>query len=141
MQGFGYAERLDLTVAPWKITIGELQWGRFLSATDSLVWIRTGGAQRTTIAVHNGQDVRLSHIEPESVRLESGPALELDCGRTLRTGRLSDTVLPAAPVLERFFPRSILNLRETKWCSHATLTTKDRTSTGWAIHEVVEWPV
>jgi len=138
--GLGYGERLDLTVPPWKLQIGELHWGHFLSVDDSLVWIRIKGLFPTIVALHNGHDVTVDHVDASKIRFESGATLDLERHQTLRTGRLCDTVLPAAPVLEKFFPRSILNLRETKWCSHGTLDGLEHRSTGWAIHEVIEWP-
>ncbi len=141
LEGLGYVERLEMSTPPWKLSIGELHWGRFLSASDSLIWIRTHGPSPTTIAMHNGHDEKIAHIGAHNVCLDSGLTLELNPRHTLRNGRLSDTVLPAAPILERFFPHSILNIRETKWCSQGRLTTKQQSSTGWAIHEVVEWPV
>jgi hypothetical protein len=36
LTGWGYSERVHVTVPPWAIPIQQLNWGRFLSDTDSL---------------------------------------------------------------------------------------------------------
>jgi len=100
--GLGYVERLDLTVPPWQLNIDHLHWGRFLSVDDSLVWIRTQGLSPTTIALHNGRDVTVDHLDANKIRFKSGSTLDLERHQTLRAGRLCDTVLPAAPVLAAF---------------------------------------
>ncbi len=140
LRGLGYAERLDLTVPPWKLPLTELHWGRFLSADDSLVWIDWRGHHQATVMVHNGRDVNSQAIGTDEIRFAPSSSLALDRRHTLRSGCLSETVLPAAPILNRFFPHNLFNIRETKWCSAGTLTAPDHASTGWAIHEIVEWP-
>ncbi len=140
LHGLGYAERLELTIPPWKLPLSELHWGRFLSPDDSLIWIDWRGQHQSTIVIHNGQDVQPEYISAAEVRFRPNSSLGLDQRHNLRTGRLADTVAPYASVLSRFFPRSLFGIRESKWCSSATFTTPDHGSKGWAIHEVVEWP-
>jgi hypothetical protein len=140
LRGLGYAERLDLTIPPWKLPLHELHWGRFLSPEDSLVWIDWRGQHQTTVLIHNGRDVHPEHIGADEIRFEPASTLTLDRRHILRTGHLGQTVLPAAPALNRFFPRNVFNIRETKWCSVGKLTAPDHASAGWAIHEIVEWP-
>jgi hypothetical protein len=138
--GLGYVERLDLTVRPWRLPLNELHWGRFLSPDDALVWIDWRGSHEATVVIHNGRDIHADQICAEQLRFAPDSTLALDRRHTLRSGQLDDTVLPAAPVLARFFPRNLFGIRETKWCSRGTLTTPDHASTGWAIHEIVGWP-
>jgi hypothetical protein len=133
--GWGYVERLDLTIRPWQLPLDELLWGRFGSGDGGVVWIRWRGQEPRTIILFNGAPVE-GEITDEAVRWDGGE-LHLDPGRTLRRGRLGSTVLSAAPLLRRLAPRMIRNLREHKILSRAELRTRDGTGTGWAIHEVV----
>lgn len=138
--GLGYAERLDLSIPPWKLPLNELHWGRFLSPDDSLVWIDWRGQHQTRVLIHNGHDVHPEFISADEIRFADDSTLTLDHRHTLRTGHLRETILPTTPALNRFFPRNIFNICETKWCSVGKLTAPDHASTGWAIHEIVEWP-
>jgi hypothetical protein len=65
--------------------------------------------------------------------------LHIEPGIPLRSGRLGSTVLPHVPALGKLFPHSFFNVEERKWRSWGTLTTRDRSSSGWVIHEVVQW--
>src|SRR5450759_1984877 len=38
-RGLGYAEHLRITIAPWKLPIRTLRWGRFLTPNTTLIWI------------------------------------------------------------------------------------------------------
>ena len=49
MQGWGYAEEVRLTIAPWKLPIKRLRWGRFVNATDAVVWIDWEGSHATRV--------------------------------------------------------------------------------------------
>jgi hypothetical protein len=140
LSGLGYVERLDLTIPPWKLPLTELHWGRFLSAHDSVIWIDWRGAHQITVLIQNGHEVIPENINASEVCFTPASTLNLDRRQTLRTGRLGNTVAASAPILNRFFPERLLNIRETKWSSLGSLTAPDHASTGWAIHEVVEWP-
>ncbi len=129
LAGLGYAERLTLTRAPWSLGIAELRWGRFLSATDWLVWIHLTGEHSKAITIHNGR-----HVEADA--LES---LELTDSRVLRDGALGQTALSIVPGADGLFPASVLGIEETKWRSRGVLRREGRAAEGWAIHEVVRW--
>lgn len=123
LHGLGYAEHLTLTVPPWRLGIKELRWGRFLSETDSLVWIDALPAPRG-LRWHNG------------VRGGDELKLEIQDRAVLRQGALAETALSIIPNVRKLFPKSVLGLGESKWLSRATYAGRE----GWAIHEVVEWP-
>jgi len=53
--GFGYAEHLNMTIAPWKLPIRTLRWGRFAAASDWIVWIDWLGEFTRRIVYWNGQ--------------------------------------------------------------------------------------
>ena len=140
-EGWGYAEHLRLTVAPWKLPIRRLRWGRFVNATDALVWIDWSGPYSRREMFWNGRSVEAEAIGDSEIVLDGGGVLSLDCGVVLRNGALGVTVLAVIPNLERMFPDSILRMRECKWLSRAVLRQPGfPDSVGMAIHEVVEWP-
>lgn len=129
-----------MTLAPWKLPIQELRWGRFLSDSDSLVWIDWKGSYSCRIVLQNGILGRATTIDEDEVRLNRHGGLRLAPGDVLRKGGLGETALSVIPGLSRLFPRKILEARECKWRSRAELRHGDSSSSGWAIHEVVTWP-
>lgn len=140
--GLGYAERLRLTVAPWKLPIRRLRWGRFVSATDAMVWIDWSGEYAMRVVYANGVRVGAERVSGDEVVLEGGAgALRLERGEVIREGELGQTALAVFPGLRRMFPASVLMMRECKWVSRAVLSRAGQAEVaGWAIHEVVEWP-
>lgn len=140
VQGLGYVERLEMTLPPWKLPIHELRWGRFLSASDSLVWIDWKGSYSCRIVLHNGCSTRATNIDDGEIALTGNGRLRIDAGDLLRKGALGETALAIIPGLRRLFPSKILNVQECKWRSRAELRCADSLSSGWAIHEVVKWP-
>ena len=140
--GRGYVEHLQLTVPPWRLPIRELRWGRFLSDSDSLVWIDWLGDHTKRIVYRNGARVEAREIGEERIVLDHPPdVLRFESAAPLREGRLGATALAAIPGVHSLFPAGILNVRERKWLSRASLTRQGGTaSAGMAVHEVVEWP-
>jgi hypothetical protein len=144
--GLGYAECLTLTVPPWRLPMHQLRWGRFVSAESSLAWIDWQGPYSTSFAVLNGRRIALDSATENSIAT-SDANLQIEPGVSLRSGRLGETILPAARSLGRFFPRNLFDVQEDKWKSRGTLAVKEdkskheseRTSSGWVIHEIVQW--
>jgi hypothetical protein len=136
-RGLGYAECLTLTIAPWQLPMRELRWGRFLSADDSMVWIDWQGEHNFRFAFHNGRVCIPATITDSAIESCTG-ALQLDRGLSLRSGRLGDTVLRSAPAL-RLLPSSLFGIVEQKWRSRGKLNRPEGCSSGWSIHEVVQW--
>ncbi len=140
ISGLGYAECLTLSVLPWQLPLTSLNWGRYLSPEDAVVWIDWQGPEKKHAVVHNGEEHHASSItESEIVFAEAGVRLELDRGLVLRQGRLGDTVFPGLSRLASLLPRSMLSVNECKWRSRGALRTATGGSSGWAIHEVVKW--
>jgi len=141
IEGWGYAERLRLTLPPWRLPIRRLRWGRFVNATDALVWIDWSGPYSKTAVYLNGSEASACQIGDSEVALEGGAVLSLDCGKVLREGMLGSTALKVIPNLDRVFQHSVLNMHECKWLSNAVFRRPGQPdSTGMSIHEVVEWP-
>ncbi len=142
IRGWGYVERLRLSLAPWRLPIRRLRWGRFINDSDALVWIDWRGPYNRRVVYYNGAAVRAQSIGDAGIELHNGEAmLSLEASTPLREGRLGATALAVIPHVERLFPATILNVQERKWLSRAVLRRPDcPESTGIAIHEVVEWP-
>ena len=141
-RGWGYVEHLSLTLPPWQLPIKRLRWGRFVNATDAMVWIDWEGAHATRVVYLNGAPCSAITIDETRVVLEADRGtLQLQDSIVIRDGQLGSTALAVIPHLERIFPASILRVRECKWLSTAVLRRPGLPdATGTAIHEVVEWP-
>ena len=139
--GLGYIEHLTMTIAPWKIPIQHLRWGRFCSASDWAVWIDWQGEFSKRILYLNGKSVSASTIEDEQITFDEGSRLLMDRSLTLRKGPLGTTALSSIPGVSKTFPARLLQVNECKWRSRARLECPGRSAIeGWAIHEIVSWP-
>lgn len=140
LSGSGYIERLEMTIPPWQLPIKELHWGRFVTETDSIVWIDWRGSAPLRLALHNGVDIRCESISDTAVLTDAG-VLHLDKSVMLRGGPLISSVFSKTPVIRSVFPRSILGTEEYKWLSKATMKHGDRSLVnGFSIHEIVRFP-
>ncbi|MDR2189027.1 MAG: hypothetical protein LBE62_13455 [Azonexus sp.] len=144
IEGSGYAEHLLLTIPPWQLPIKDLHWGRFHSATDSLVWIKWLGEQPLDLTLHNGVALDApSEISADHVRVQP-LTLTLSDTRELCVGRIATTALWPLRKIISAFPSSILNLHESKWISAGTLhhdaVSSGMPECGYALHEHVIFP-
>lgn len=136
LNGLGYAEELEMTVAPWALPFEELRWGRFVNERRSVVWIDwRGGLDRRWVWA-DGTAVEASVVDRDRV-VWPGAAVEIAPGREWRHGRVGRTV---AGALAACLPRRVSHAVETKWISRAILRTDQAAAeTGWVIHEFVRW--
>jgi len=139
IRGFGYLERLEMTIAPWKLPIDELLWGRFLSDTTSLVWIDWRGPQNRRVLLYNGEKIDAGEIPESGIAASSGGKLSFSGSVVLREGKLGTVALAALSAIKSSLPSRILNVEEHKWRSRGHWLSS-QPSEGWAIHEVVKWP-
>ena len=139
--GLGYVEHLTMTVAPWKIPIQNLRWGRFGSASDWIVWIDWQGEFSKKILYRNGRSVSASTLDDQQITFDDGSRLTMDRSLILRNGPLETTALSSIPGVSKIFPVRLLQVKERKWRSRAKLECPGRSPVeGWAIHEIVSWP-
>lgn len=139
--GYGYVEHVRMTIAPWRLPISSLRWGRIATRDDAIVWIQWRGGFETTIVHANGDRLAASQLDDARVALADETTIQLDRRQVLRSGALRSTVLPSIPVLRDLAPFRLLTMRERKWLSRAVITGPRRVPTEtWAIHELVTFP-
>jgi len=139
--GLGYAEHLRMTIAPWRLPIRTLRWGRFSTGSDWIVWIDWLGDFTRRIVYRNGQVAPASLLEDGQIKFDDGTRLIMDRSLVLRDGPLGSAALSAIPGIRKTFPARLLNVNECKWRSRACLRRPGASTVeGWAIHERVEWP-
>jgi hypothetical protein len=136
--GAGYAERLVLTLPPWRLPISELRWGRWScsSSRRSVVWIDWRGPRPLTLVLVDGQPARDARVEDDRVLFDAG-VLQLAGTQTLHARSLGDIVGGLGPLAVRL-PASWRALEDRKARSVGTLGAGRET--GWAIHEIVRFP-
>jgi hypothetical protein len=141
LSGLGYAERLSISLAPWKLPIEELRWGRWIANAGgrSMVWIDWRGAHPLTAVFVDG--ARSPSAVVTDGRIAAGDAvLTLPEGPTLLQRSVRDVVGGSGP-LSRLLPPAWLNVRDCKRMSPGTFEAAGSPpETGWAIHEHVRFP-
>ena len=142
LRGLGYAEHIAISIAPWHLPIEELRWGRFLSESDSLVWIDWRGPHPLRLVLENGVEARSAQevTDGEIVFDEGRRILKLEESAVLREGALINTAFSVIPGIGKILPLRSLNTYECKWRSRGFLNGRSAAvGEGWAIHEIVRW--
>jgi hypothetical protein len=140
VSGRGYAERLVMTVAPWRLGIERLWWGRFCGDRHSLVWIVWEGARPLRVALLDGHDAELHTVGVEDVALAS-VRLRLSGHRVLVDQILGTGALAGMPLRRRIAPVKFLAGRERKWLADGALESAGAVmDRGTVVFETVTWP-
>src|ERR1035441_10455134 len=109
ISGLGYAEHVRMTIAPWKLPIRTLRWGRFLTPHTTLIWIDWQGPFTTRLVFLNGQRVLAETLDDGGTRAHCRA-----CARML--SMLWGTLCGAPPgMTARIAPKP--------WASRAKLST------------------
>ena len=141
LSGLGYAERLVVVGAPWRLPIEELRWGRWIARTGdhSVVWIDWRGTHPLTEVFVDGEQSRPAAVGDH--RIAAGDAaLSLSDGRALLHRSVGDVVGSLGP-LRRLVPAAWLDVRDSKHVSQGTFDAAGTPrETGWAISEYVKFP-
>jgi hypothetical protein len=141
LAGRGYAERVEMTVLPWRLPIDQLRWGRWISDDGgrSLIWIDwTGPLPRTDVFLH-GQPQAGPTVFDDRIEAD-GQSLGLSDRRTLHSRPLASALAGLAHVLS-MLPSSWCGVEDTKRVSRARLDRPGAPPTaGWCIDEVVRFP-
>jgi len=140
LQGMGYAEMIEFTISPWEFDVDEMLWGRFVSETDSIVWIEWKGNCAFKLIIHNGIEIANGQVTSSRIDLTAGLALLLNESVLLRKGSLGETYLASLPLLRPMVPAGVANIFERKWLSRGRLSRGDVcVSSGWVVHERVQF--
>ncbi|MCK6476386.1 MAG: hypothetical protein L6Q35_06105 [Phycisphaerales bacterium] len=147
--GEGYVEQLEMTVAPWKLPVRSLRWGRAIAGGVSAVWIQWEGPCPRSDAWVNGIHDAHAVIGDDEIAacgvrigLGKGAGGGLGVRRVVREGALGATALSGITALRAVVPAAMLDASEIKWVSRARARgeVKGRAveGEGWAVHERVE---
>lgn len=136
IEGTGYAERLELTVLPWRIPADEIRWGRFLAAETSIVWIDWRGEHPQRLVFHDGHLTPAASISDEGLSFGSGLHLSLDNRRVVNADVLGGLLAPLEVLRPLVTP--IAHTHQTRWLSHGQLRgSAGVCALGWSLHELV----
>lgn len=134
LDGIGYAEQLESTIAPWALPLSTLRWGRWSSSAHSVVWIVWEGAQPLHLVWIDGALTRGATVGASAVSVDDAPVLSLEAGRVITDASVGEQLTSLRPL--RSLVDRVAGSRQTRWVSRGTW--RDG-SAGWAIHEVVHW--
>lgn len=111
IRGNGYAELLQLDIAPWELPIDELLWGH----GESITWIEWRGAHPLTLTLVDG------------VRGERTSRPHIESSRVIRDATLAESLKISGLLL----PKRIATAREEKRIGHS--------DDGWVVYETVRF--
>ena len=139
ISGFGYAEKLEMTIKPWELPFSELRCGRFLSEEDTIIWVNWRGDTNLNLVYYQGRPIKNAIVSDENINLGEF-LLTFSDKIILREGPLISTAISNFPGMTSVFPNKILKTYECKWRSRGILEKENnKVSTGWLIHELVRW--
>lgn len=143
--GIGYAERLDMSLAPWKLPISRLHWGRFHSDKgNSITWIIWEGPHPLVIILEGNNRISPARYSasPEGEKITwNDKTLTLHKNNIIRSGKIGESALKdMPPLLKKAIPPSILDLEENKWYGFGEYTSGSNSEAGFAVHEVILFP-
>jgi hypothetical protein len=138
--GYGYAETLSLTIKPWKLSIEELRWGRFLSDVYTIIWFDLKGDFPQHKIFCNGIEYNDAVIEADRIVFGNGVFSLLFGDITVIRKRKLANIFSKMPWLKIIFNRQMLNSTENKYKAKSILNlNKEMTARGWSIYEIVTW--
>jgi hypothetical protein len=139
--GIGYAERLTLTIPPWKLPFNTLQWGRHASAAHAVTWIAWQGGQSRQFVWLDGVEATTAAIEPRAVRgLCGGAELRIGEPRDVCARPALARLVDRLPLLSRPVAGRIAAMFEHKMVAPSELVRDgEAVDAGWALFEEVTW--
>jgi hypothetical protein len=139
-KGYGYAETLISFIKPWDLPIGELRWGRFLSDTDTLIWINWKGSYAINKIFLNSFEFNDAIFEKDNIIFGNGIYhLQFSDIHVIRKGKIS-RLFSKMPHMKIFFNRKILGTVEVKFKAKTILNKNSiLLSKGWSLFEIVTW--
>ena len=140
IEGLGYAERISVTIPPWRLPFRELRWGRYIGedGRDYVVWIDLRGKLRRNWTWINSGTPMDGSVDDTGVRADGGELL-FEASRPIRRENVARTLLGRFQFLSRLLPRAVRVIQENKRLSSCALTSGGSESKGFSIDEVVKW--
>ena len=138
LEGEGYAERIDLTIAPWALPVRALHWGRWVGGPRWAVWLRWEGSHPLCLAWLDGVPVPAPRVGEDGVDLGDSGRLALSERTTVTDASIGEQ-LTSLTTLSALIDQ-VAQSRQLRWRSRGALTTPGAPAVdGWAIHEAVRW--
>lgn len=138
--GRGYVERLVLDVAPWKLGLRILKWGRFCGARHSLIWIEWQGSHPLQLALLDGCEESLHSVDRLQVCTATA-RLEMHAVQPIVHESLGTGALQQLGNWRRLARPAFLQGVENKWVAQAQLHVHGQVAdSGHVIYEEVQWP-
>ena len=136
--GTGYAEHIELRVAPWTIGLHRLRWGRWISgdATRSAVWIEWNDSPNTRWVFLDGARVDAT-LDDMSVAAP-GATLTLDTPHVV-VDRSLGAAINRIPALRAVAPSWLVAGSEERRTRTGTLRESGDVTRGSAVDEVVNF--
>ena len=135
----GYVERLILNLAPWRLGLKTLKWGRFCGCKHSLVWIEWLGRIPMKLSLLDGRTESLQEVGQREIRTEHA-RLALGKPSKIVSEPLGSGALAALGWIRMFVAPRFLSGIETKWLAEASLELSGETiDYGFTVYEEVVW--
>jgi hypothetical protein len=137
----GYADHVQIAADEWKLPIGEIRFGRYLTDRESFIWIDIAGAFSKPWVWRNGVEQPIASVTDDVVAIENNYTLGLTHKTIVREGTFGDTILQSLPALRTLIPNKVAGLFECTWQTRAVLlNSTEEIETGWAIHQLIRFP-
>ncbi len=135
LEGRGYAERLEMTIAPWALPLHSLRWGRFVSPEEQILWIEWWGEHPLRRVFRNGVACEGASIAAGRIEMPGREPLLLGEPRVLRAGRLGGLRGAASELLAKL--PGVSGIHESKWVRRGRIVSEGRAVEGWVVDEEV----
>lgn len=139
--GFGYVEQLTLTRPPWHLPFNSLRWGRYASASHSIIWIAWRGADERQFIWYNGLPQPDAVLDEHGVRgLAGGTELRIGEPRDVCARPALARLMDGLPGPVRSLARPVAAMFEHKMVAPSrVLLASGRVDSGWSLFEDVQW--
>lgn len=140
-EGIGYAERLRLTIPPWKLPFDTLRWGRHASDGHAVVWIAWRGADRQSWVWADGREQPNAVVTDAGVSgLTDGLELCIGSGRDVVDRRVLAAFADLLPGIAHLVAGPLADMHERKRVERSALVRAGQpVDHGWTLREVVTW--
>lgn len=139
-KGLGYSETLLCPMNPLELPMEELRWGRFLSDSNTVIWINWKDEHPLNKIFLNGIEFNDAVITNETMSFDDGKhKLTFSEVQPIRNSKLSG-LFSKMKFLKIFFKSRLLDSLEIKYKAKTILSENSLfLSDGWSLFETVTW--